>query len=109
MRYQYKREPLTTDEANRIANACQTHEEKLVVWNLLDSGLRVSEFSTLAKDNIQWQEKRFSILGKGGPYGKKTKRRISPMSDRVYALFSHHFAHKDNIGISRRTAQRITN
>jgi integrase/recombinase XerD len=37
MRYQYKREPLTPDEANRLANACQTHEEKLVIWTLLDT------------------------------------------------------------------------
>ncbi len=32
MPYQYKREPLTADEANRLANACKTHEEKLVIW-----------------------------------------------------------------------------
>ena len=31
MRYQYKREPLTADEATRLANACNPHEEKLVV------------------------------------------------------------------------------
>ena len=31
MRYQYKREPLTGDEAT-LANACNPHEEKLVVW-----------------------------------------------------------------------------
>ena len=45
MRYQYKREPLTADEATRLANACNPHEEKLVVWVLLDTGLRVSEFA----------------------------------------------------------------
>ena len=28
MPYQYKREPLTQDEANRLANACHTHEER---------------------------------------------------------------------------------
>jgi integrase/recombinase XerD len=47
MRYQYKREPLTSDEANRLANACQTHEEKLIVWTLLDTGLRVAELANL--------------------------------------------------------------
>ena len=35
MRYQYKREPLTSDEATRLANACNPHEEKLVVWKAL--------------------------------------------------------------------------
>ena len=52
MPYQYKREPLTLDEANRLANACKTHEEKLVIWTLLDTGLRVSEFANLKRDNL---------------------------------------------------------
>ena len=38
MRYQYKREPLTADEATRLANACNPHEEKLVVWTLSGHG-----------------------------------------------------------------------
>ncbi|HYY16002.1 MAG TPA: site-specific integrase, partial [Gammaproteobacteria bacterium] len=67
MPYQYKREPLTPDEANRLANACQTHEEKLVVWTLLDTGLRVSELASLTKNNLDWQNHRLMIYGKGGP------------------------------------------
>jgi hypothetical protein len=47
MPYQYKREPLTADEATRLANACQTHQEKLLVWTLLDAGLRVAELAGL--------------------------------------------------------------
>ncbi len=46
MAYQYKREPLTQEEASRLANACSTGEERLVVWTLLDTGLRVGELST---------------------------------------------------------------
>ena len=67
MPYQYKREPLTPDEANRLANACRTHEEKLVVWTLLDTGLRVSELASLTKNNLDWQNHRLMIYGKGGP------------------------------------------
>jgi integrase/recombinase XerD len=52
MRYQYKREPLTQDEANRLANACQIHEEKLVIWTLLDTGLRVAELANLTKTRL---------------------------------------------------------
>ncbi len=70
MPYQYKREPLNDDEINRITNACDTFREKFVVW-LLDTGLRLSEFADLEKDNIQWQERRLVIYGKAGPYGKK--------------------------------------
>jgi integrase/recombinase XerD len=39
MAYQYRREPLPPEEANRLVNACDTHEEKLVVWTLLDTGV----------------------------------------------------------------------
>jgi integrase/recombinase XerD len=52
MPYQYKREPLTPDEANRLANVCETHEERLVVWTLLDTGLRISELAGLKHENI---------------------------------------------------------
>ncbi len=50
MAYQYKREPLTQDEASRLANACTTGEERLIVWTLLDTGLRVNELATLSRD-----------------------------------------------------------
>jgi len=77
MPYQYKREPLD-DEVNKLANACNTFREKFVVWTLLDTGLRLSEFADLKKDNIQWQERRPVLCGKGGPYGKKTKKGSFP-------------------------------
>lgn len=76
MPYQYKRELLSDDEVNELTNACETFREKFVIWTLLDTGLRLSEFANLSKDNIQWQKRRLVIYGKGGPYGKKTKRRI---------------------------------
>ncbi len=85
MSYQYKREPLTPDEANRLANSCKTHDEKLIIWTLLDTGLRVAGFSGLKRDNIDWQGHRISIYGKGGPYGKKTKRRVIPLMQRTQA------------------------
>jgi len=107
MHYQYKREPLTRDEANRLANACQTHEEKLVLWTLLDTGLRVSEFAKLKKDNIDWQGHRLMVYGKGGPYGSATKRRVIPLSSRVQPLLEGHFSLHDNIGMSSRTIQRV--
>jgi integrase/recombinase XerD len=57
---------------------------------LLDTGLRLSEFADLKKENTQWQERRLVIYGKGGPYGKKTKRRIIPMTDRIIMLIEYH-------------------
>ena len=107
MPYQYKKEPLNDDEANRLTNACDTFREKFVVWTLLDTGLRLSEFADLKKDNIQWQEKRLVIYGKGGPYGKKTKRRVIPMTERVRKLLEYHFAENNNTGMVKRTVARI--
>jgi integrase/recombinase XerD len=53
MPYQFKPESLIQDEATRLANACQSHQEKLVIWTLLDIGLRVSELATLTKERIE--------------------------------------------------------
>jgi integrase/recombinase XerD len=44
--------PLTQDEANRLANACEAGEEKLIVWTVLDTRLRVSELAQLSKANL---------------------------------------------------------
>jgi len=107
MPYQYKREPLSDDEVNRLTSACDTFREKFVVWILLDTGLRLSEFADLKKDNIQWQERRLVIYGKGGPYSKKTKRRIIPMTERVRRLLEYHFAENNNTGMHKRTVARI--
>jgi integrase len=63
---QFKREPLTADEANRLASVCSTYEEKLIAWTLLDTGLRVAELAKLTKDNLDWQGHRLMVYGKGG-------------------------------------------
>ena len=107
MAYQYKREPLTQDEANRLANSCQTHQEKICVWTLLDAGLRVAELAALTRDNIDWQTHRLMIYGKGGPYGKNTKRRIVPMSDRIKGIVEGHFSLHETFGMTTRTIQRV--
>ncbi len=69
MPYQYKREPLIPDEANRVANACQTHEEKLGVWTLLDAGLRVAELAKLTKANIDWRATGSWSTARAAPTG----------------------------------------
>jgi integrase/recombinase XerD len=37
------REPMRVEGADRLCNACRTIEEKLILWMLLDTGLRMSE------------------------------------------------------------------
>ncbi|MFQ5868226.1 MAG: tyrosine-type recombinase/integrase, partial [bacterium] len=41
------------------------------------------------------------------PYGKKTKRRIIPMTERVRRLLEYHFAENNNTGMVKRTVARI--
>ena len=107
MPYQYKREPLTQDEANRLANACHTVEEKLVVWTLLDTGLRVAELAKLTKANLDWQSHRIMVYGKGGPYGSKSKRRVLLLTDRIQPLLEGHVSLHDSLGMGPRTIQRL--
>jgi integrase/recombinase XerD len=107
MPYHYKREPLTADEANRLANACETHEERLIVWTLLDTGLRVNELAKLTRENIDWQSSRLTVYGKGGFHGSQSKRRIVPLSERIKPLIQGHFALHETIGMTPRTIQRM--
>lgn len=39
MTYQFVREPLTVEEADDLCQACETFQEKLIIWTLLDTGL----------------------------------------------------------------------
>lgn len=107
MPYQFVREPLLPEEADRLANACRTPEEKLVVWTLLDSGLRVSELCSLTLDNILWQQRSMRVKGKGGPYGKRSKARVVPISTRVRAVLEPYFALHDKWFVGPRGAQKL--
>jgi integrase len=58
-RYQYKREPLSTDDANQLSTACETHVERLVI-----TGIRVSELAGLKRSQVDWQntgESHFAV------------------------------------------------
>src|SRR2546425_11621194 len=92
MGYQYKREPLTADQATRLANGCSTPEERLVVWTLLDTGLRLRELASLTRDGIDWQGQRVRIRGKGGPYRPPGQVRGNPLTPRLPALLVPYFA-----------------
>ena len=107
MAYQYVREPLTAAEADRLANACETPTERLVVWTLLDTGLRIGELCGLTARHVLWQQRQLRFKGKGGPYGKMSKVRVVPMSHRVRALMEHYFALEKAFPVKTRRAQDI--
>jgi integrase/recombinase XerD len=107
MSYQFVREPLNYEECDRIVNACRSFAEKLVVWVLLDTGLRVKEFCSLRRDQVHWQENCVVVWGKGGWYGHKGKRRVVPLTARAKRLLELHFCTNEHIGFTKRTAQRV--
>jgi integrase/recombinase XerD len=107
MAYQHRREPLTQAEANHLANACDSHQEQVIVWTLLDTGLRVAELANLKRDNLDWQGHRLMIYGKGGPYGSASKRRIIPLSTRIQPILEAHFSINKQFGWGVRTIQRV--
>ncbi len=107
MTYQYKREPLAVEEADRLLNAAQSFQDKICVWGLMETGFRVSELAELKRDQIQWQQRSIRVKGKGGPFGKRSKMRVVPLSDRLRAIFENYFALHDKFPYAKRTIQRV--
>ena len=105
MAHQFVREPLRAEEADRLANACRSVEEKLIVWTLLDTGLRVSELCSLTLDSVQWQQRAVRVTGKAGPHGSRRKQRIVPLSARVRAILEPYFALNDTWFVSTQQAK----
>jgi hypothetical protein len=54
MAHQFVHEPLRAEEADRLANACRSREQKLIVWTLLrrqSGGRRHEEADRRAEDD----------------------------------------------------------
>jgi len=107
MAYQFVREPLSWEETDRLVNACKGFREKLIVWVLLDTGMRVHELCGLRRQDVHWQESHMVVWGKGGPFGKQGKRRIVPLTERAKRLLEMQFMTSDRMGLNVRTAQRV--
>ena len=105
--YQYIREPLRAEETDALSHACETTQEKLIIWTLIDTGLRVSELCSLTSQHILWQQKALRIPGKGGPYGTRSKQRVVPMSRRIQPLMEHYFAMHDTWFVGPRQVQKM--
>ena len=70
MPYQYVREPLTAEESDCLANSCGTTNERLVLWALLDSGVRVSALSGLTAKSVFWPQPPLRVMPGPGPMGR---------------------------------------
>jgi len=97
----YKREPLEENEIEALRKACTSFEEELIINVLLETGMRVSEFAKLCKDEISWQRDCITTIGKGG------KRRVIPMSNKTRFYLAEFFQNKPKIKYCSRWIQVI--
>lgn len=98
---EYKREPLEENEILALKQACRTFEEELIINVLLETGMRVSEFCGLRKENVSWQRDCITTIGKGN------KRRVIPMSQRTRFYLTEYFTEKSQIKFCPRWIQVI--
>ena len=101
MPLEFKREPLNPDEYDRFTRAADSGEERLIIWTLLDTGLRITEFATLTKDSIDFQSHDITIIGKG------KKRRSVPIPGRLREILESYLIANDCIRIGPRQIQRV--
>ncbi len=107
MGYRFRRSPLTEGQVEALERACLDHRERLVIFTLLDTGLRVAELASLSRERVEWSSHRLTINGKRGPHGTADGKRTVPMSARVRALVEAHFAVHAELGMSARTIERL--
>jgi integrase/recombinase XerD len=105
--YTYKRKPLSIEDQDRLINACENQNEKLLIIGILETGMRVSEFCNLTRQNFRWQEGVIILEGKGGRFGKMSKTRVIPLTNRARELFEKFFTWNDKIPFGPRMAQKM--
>ena len=71
---EFRREPLRNGEPERLLNACQTDLERALVESLLETGLRLAELCSIAEGEVNWEESRLRVRGKGDKF------RVVPLS-----------------------------
>lgn len=56
----------TAEQLELIRDGCKGYKEKALVEFLVSSGCRVSEVAGLCVQDIDWQERKCKVIGKGG-------------------------------------------
>jgi integrase/recombinase XerD len=109
--YQHKREPLTQTEVVRLRQAAETPREILIVELLFEVGLRVAELARFDIELVDWQARRVTVYGKGGPYGSNSKMRVLPLSDAALLALERYQGllarKKRTTWLSTRTIERL--
>ncbi len=101
MAFTYKREPLEEDEIKLLRSHCKEFCEEFVVNVLLETGMRISELTSLTQEQVSWQRDCLVVWGKGN------KRRVIPMSPIARKYLMQYFHKRQRVKIGPRWAQEI--
>jgi integrase/recombinase XerD len=107
MRYQFKRRPLSIHDQERLVKTCKGDRERVLIEGLLETGLRISEFCYLRKEDFNWEDGAIIVNGKAGPFGKVAKLRAVPITDRARSIFKKFFVIIRKKSYYPRGAQRL--
>ena len=107
-KYRVKK-PFTNQDIIKMRDACETVRDRAIMELLLSSGIRVSELVGLNKEDMNWTEKEFTVIGKGNKQryayfneqaGFYMQKYIQSRKDNNEALFVGHMSPHDRLGIT---------
>ena len=107
MAYQFMREPLPAEGADKLAEACHGPGEYLLAWTPLDTGSRDFERCGLSWKIVLWAEGCLWIEGKGGPLEMKSKAHSVPVTRQVMTHLEAYFALHDRWALGTRAGQKL--
>ncbi|MBI4596537.1 MAG: tyrosine-type recombinase/integrase, partial [Candidatus Tectomicrobia bacterium] len=73
---------LTEEQVNTLVNEVDNLRDKVILYLLFDSGMRLSELSNVQRNDISWDTRTVTIIGKGN------KQRRAPFTQRTGSLLS---------------------
>lgn len=87
----------TKDEIKTLLNFCRPTEEgnrlKAIIQIMIDTGLRINEFTHLRWQDVNWEDRTLNVIGKGKksrivPFGSNTARILKHRWDTLADPFS---------------------
>ena len=71
---------LTSEQIRILIDACRTARDKLIIWLLADSGMRIGELLGLHLSDVNWSTRKLKIVRRQNPnhaYAKGQERELS--------------------------------
>lgn len=107
-KYRIKK-PFTNEDIIKMRDGCEIVRDRAIIELLLSSGIRASELCGLNKQDVNWTEKEFTVIGKGNKQrvgyfneqaGFYLQKYITGRSDDNEALFVTKNKPYDRLGVT---------